>query len=165
MRPSPVTPPSPSQGQRTLAGILLTFLAVLSLASAFFIANELAGTVAGGMTIALLEAAFGVVFISGLWLGSLAKLAGQSRSKRSWNTTDLGWLILAAVGAAAAMGGFYSALVHEDLSVVSPITGATPLVSFLLILVLLRGQERLTPRVILGGILVVTGVVLVGLAN
>ena len=74
-------------------------------------------------------------------------------------------MLAAGVLFALATSSFYTALTRIDFSVAAPIVGAVPLASYLFVLIVLRGYERLTPRVVLGAALVVAGVGLIGVAN
>ena len=139
-------------------GILLTVASAFAFATAAFIASQLVAGATPGSVVAFFEAAFGVLFMLGIYGRGLREL--PRTPARAWP-----WLILTGISLSAGFGGFYSALDHAELSVVAPIPGAVPLVSYAFVLLLLRGQERLTKRVVAGAVLVVAGVVLIGVTN
>ena len=161
----PAAPPRSLLMPRAIAGIVLALLAALSYAAAGFIASQLVGEYAGGTGIALLESVFGLVFVLALHLGTRRRGTSSPAAGSLWKGMPLVWLVLAATFSAMGVGAFYSALTYEGLSVVAPVAGFVPLVSYAFILVLMRGEERLTGRVIVGALLVVIGVVLIGLTN
>ena len=70
-----------------------------------------------------------------------------------------------AAGIFAAIGvvGLFEALGRGTVVVVSPIVSTSPLFTLVFAAVLLRGIEQLTPRVVLGAVLVVVGVVVLSL--
>ncbi|MEK9658783.1 MAG: EamA family transporter [Chloroflexota bacterium] len=139
----------------TPAGIALAVIAACSFSTTGFIASQLAGETAPGQVIAFYEAAFGLCFVLGVY----------GRSVRGVSRASAPWLIATGLALATGFGGFYTALAQVDLSVVAPIAGAVPLVTYGAVLVLLRGTERLTPRTVAGAALVVGGVVLISIVN
>ena len=156
----------PYLASRMLLGIALSFTAAFCYASAGYIASELVGVYAAGTTIAFFEALFGFLFVFSLRLGALrqARIAGS----QSWQRPPMsatGWLVLASVATAIGVGSFYTALSLTTLSIAAPVSGTAPLVTYALVLVLLRGEERLTMRAVFGAALVVAGVVIIGMNN
>ena len=140
------------------AGVLLSMTAAVSLAGGAFVASQIVGELAAGVVVAFYEATVGLVLLAALYAPDLRRIGRVSRA-------GLGWSLLVGVGLAIGIGSFYPALGQAPLSVVAPITGAAPLVSYAFILVFLRGQERLTRGTVLGAALVVGGVVLIGVTN
>ena len=67
-------------------------------------------------------------------------------------------------GAVGAMGSFF-ALSHAPVTIVSPVTATSPLVILLLAHLFLRRLERVTLRLWIGSLLVVSGVILIALSN
>ena len=67
-------------------------------------------------------------------------------------------------GAVGAMGSFF-AVSHAAVTIVSPVTATSPLIILLMAHLFLRRLERVTPRIWLGAILVVSGVILITLSN
>lgn len=72
------------------------------------------------------------------------------------------WIILAAGAAGGlAVASNYFALSMAPVVMVSPISGTTPLFSLLLSYLFLHHLEKITPRLVVGTLLVVIGVVLI----
>ena len=74
----------------------------------------------------------------------------------------LAWALAAGALFAAAFGSFYTGLSRIDYSAGAPILGAVPLVSYVVLLFVLRGHERITRRALAGAFLVVAGVGIIG---
>ena len=139
-------------------GVLLCIVAAVSLAGAWYIASQIIDRDTPGISIAFYEVIFGISFILLIRGRSLAQRGQVHRS--AWP-----WLVLAGGSNALGVGGFYTALSHAPLSVAAPITGVTPLVAYVFVLLLLRGQEQITRRVLFGAALVVSGVILVSVSG
>ena len=139
-------------------GVLFCIVAAVSLASAGYIASQIIDQDTPGTSVAFYEVIFGISFFLVLRARGLTRRGQLQRSA-------LPWLVLAGGCNALGIGGFYTALSHAPLSVAAPITGMTPLVSYVFVMLLLRGQEHITKRVLLGAGLVVTGVVLVSMSS
>lgn len=71
------------------------------------------------------------------------------------------WFVAGGALASTAILVQFHALEVADVSLVSPIVAAQPLIVFVLSAVLLRGIERLTVPVVLGGFTAILGVILV----
>ena len=135
-------------------GIVFTVLAAASFAMTGFVANELVGDGTPPVIVGFYEASFGLLIVASF----NARRLRQSRVTRS----AVGWTLLAGAGFSTAFASFYSALRDLDYSVGAPILGAVPLVSYVMVLFLLRGEERMTPRALIGAALVVGGVGIIG---
>jgi drug/metabolite transporter (DMT)-like permease len=142
----------------TNLGIGFASFAAFSFAFGAFIASTIVGPDTPGLIIAFYEALFGFVIVSTIYRRDLKSVGSLSR-RALW------WIILTATGLAFGFGSIYSALAHADLSVVGPIGGVVPLVSYVTVMVVLRGTERLTWRAAAGAVLVVSGVVLIAASN
>jgi drug/metabolite transporter (DMT)-like permease len=139
-------------------GILFAFGASASYASEGFVASQVIRHYSPGLVLAAHSSTFGMGYLLALWGREFRKHEAISR-------VGLFWIALAGLGLAMGTSSLYSALGEAPLSVVAPIVGAVPLVSYVFVLLLLRGQERITPRVLLGASLVVAGVVLISIYN
>ena len=144
--------------RRITTGLVFAVLATLSFVVAGLLANYLVGRGVEPIVVAFYEALFGLAFTLGI-------KARGFRAGRPPVGSVLGWMLAAGVLFALATSSFYTALARVDFSVAAPIVGAVPLVSYLFVLIVLRGYERLTPRVVLGAALVVAGIGLIGVAN
>jgi uncharacterized membrane protein len=72
-----------------------------------------------------------------------------------------GWFVVGGALASTAILVQFHALDRGNVSLVSPIVAAQPLFVFFLSAVLLRGIERVSAPVVIGGLATVVGVVLV----
>ena len=136
-------------------GIVFASLAAAAFATAGFIAKQLVDDGTPGVVVAFYEVTFGLAFLT-------AAHARRLRSGLRLDRSALRWVGLAGIGFALATASFYTALSSIDFSVGAPIIGAVPLVSYVFVLLILRGHERLTVRSVLGATLVVGGVGLIG---
>jgi drug/metabolite transporter (DMT)-like permease len=115
------------------------------------------GLAAGGSPIsgvAVRAAAAGGVF--GLYL---AWRAARDERVRPANLDR--WLVGVAVANTIYLAAFYSALAVAPVAVVAPIVGASPLFVVTGGALFLQNQERVTPRLVVGALVVVAGVVTV----
>ena len=142
-------------------GILATIVASMAYATELYIVSRLVNVHAPGLVIASYEVLFGLVLFSAI---RLRMLAGYATGRKA-TAGGFRWALLAGVSLAVALGAFFSALGHAPLSVVAPVGGIAPLVAYGLVLVLLRGVERVTSRTLAGAGLVVAGVALIGVYN
>ena len=139
-------------------GILLTVVASVSFSVAGFTASQIVGDLAPGLIVAFYEAVLGVAIVSALNVSSL-------RGVRRLPRVAVPWILLSGAGLAMGVGSFYTALLHAPLSVAAPIVGMVPLVSYTFVLLVLRGEERITRRALVGAAMVVGGVVVIGVNN
>jgi drug/metabolite transporter (DMT)-like permease len=150
--------PSAQAGtSRVTSGIILAVLSAFSFGTTGFVANRLADQGNPGVVIGFYESLIGLALV----LAINVHRAGRPRATRA----ALAWATLAATGFAIAFGSFYTALSHIDLTVGAPILGAVPLVSYVLILFVLKGKERITRRALIGATLVVAGVGIIGVTS
>ena len=154
MSNKPVAQPSTS---RVTSGIILTVLSAFSFGSTGFLANRLADQGNPGVVIGFYESLFGLALV----LAINVHRAGRPRATRA----AMAWATIAAMGFAVAFGSFYTALSHIDYTIGASILGAVPLVSYVFILFVLKGQERITPRALTGATLVVVGVGIIGVTS
>lgn len=75
-----------------------------------------------------------------------------------------GWLIVSGICVAISLLALFAALETGAVSVVGPIVAAQPLAVVFLSWIILRRIERVTPRIVMGAVLVVVGVVLIAVA-
>lgn len=113
-------------------------------------------------THSLVGAAFSLLF--GLVILSVITARDIARQER----TQPRVYVLAVLAGLASVGGvafLYLALGQAPVVVVAPVIGTNPLFSIILAWVFLRQMERLTPRVVLGAVLVVAGVAVVAISQ
>ena len=139
-----------ADSRRVTLGLTFATLAMLSFVTAGLLANHLVDGGASPLVVAFYEALFGLLFTLGVKARALR--GGQAPDR-----TAAAWMLAAGALFALATASFYTALARVDFSVAAPVTGAVPLVSYVFVLLMLRGYERLTPRVVFGAGLVVAG--------
>ncbi len=139
-------------------GVVFAALAAVSFAAGGFIGKQLVDDGTPGVVVAFYDVAFGLLFLT---VVSARGLRSGFRFERS----AVKWVVIAGIGFALASGSFFTGLSSIDFSVGAPIVGAVPLVSYVFVLLILRGHERLTLRSVVGAALVVAGVGLIGAAN
>ena len=152
----------PSWGMLASGGVSLGLVAgagaSASYAAGAYAASQLVNNYAPPFVLACYEVMFGIAYITVVRFQEVTGVGKMS-------APGLRWSLLAGVGLACGIGFFYSALGRAPLSVAAPILGVSPLVAYLFVRILLRDVERVTPRILLGAILVVSGVALIGVNN
>jgi drug/metabolite transporter (DMT)-like permease len=156
--PVPAEVPVLTSDKRVTSGIVFTIFAGLSFALSGFLANDLVDGGHPGVIVGFYEDLGGLVLV-------LAINVRQFRGRPQVTRPAMLWIVLAAAGFATAFASFYTALSRIDFSVGAPILGAVPMVSYVVILFILRGDEHITPRALLGAMLVVVGVGIIGITN
>ena len=150
------------EGSRTstmTVGIAFAVAAAASFATAGFLANELVDGGTPGVVVAFYETLFGLAYVAAV---NVRRLGG---SRLRFERGAAVWVFAAGVSFAVAVGSFYTALGRIDFSVGAPIVGAVPLVSYLAVLIVLRGHERITPRALVGAAMVVAGIGMIGVGS
>lgn len=87
--------------------------------------------------------------------------------RRDRGTRRRAW-VWAALGGLAAGGGItfmFMAVSNAPVVVVAPILAMNPLTAILFSQIFIRGMERLTWRILIGAVLVVTGVIIISLGQ
>ncbi len=156
--PAPAEVPALTDDKRITSGIAFTIFAGLSFALSGFLANDLVDGGHPGVIVGFYEGLGGLALV-------LAVNVRQLRGRPQVTRPAMLWIALAAAGFATAFASFYTALSRIDFSVGAPILGAVPMVSYVVILFVLRGKEHITPRALLGATLVVVGVGIIGVTN
>ena len=87
--------------------------------------------------------------------------AGDLRASLAQNRKAVGFLLLAGLAASLGTMSSFFALSLAPVVTVSPLQNTSPLFAMLWSYLFLRRLERITPRLILGSILVVFGVILI----
>ena len=105
----------------------------------------------------------------GIWLGSaeglllfpLIALLFPAGQRYRFNPSAIPWLISAGVCGSAAMFGLVFSIGLGQVSVVFTLAQSSPIFVILISVLFLRKLERVTPRVVLGGLMTVGGGILV----
>lgn len=98
--------------------------------------------------------------------GTLTLLIFKARDLKpilSQNRRASGFLMLSGVAAGLGVLSSFFALSQAPVVIVSPIQSTSPLFALLWSALFLKRLERITPRLLLGSVLVVTGIVLITL--
>ena len=113
-------------------------------------------------THSLVGAAFSLLF--GLVILSTITARDVARQERTQSIAYV-WAVLAGLASVGGVAFLYLALGQAPVVVVAPVIGTNPLFSIILAWVFLRQMERLTPRIVLGAVLVVAGVTVVAVSQ
>ncbi len=148
------TSTAPAEGssrRNTLTGVAFGLAAAISYGSAQVITRQSLGDLAPplvGSAIALFWGTLGFALLSARSLGG--------RGEHLWR----GVAFFATGGVFSAMGVLlmFFALGRGQVVVISPVLATNPLFTLLFAAILLRGVERITPRILVGALLVVSGV-------
>ena len=145
--------------RRTLWGYAASLGAVVGYGAAAVASRVLVD----GHTTPLVASTYSLVFGTAMVAVLFHRGAGNALA-----TADRrGWLFFSLSGVASAWGvGFlFYALQEAPVAIVSPISGAYPLVAIVLTHLFLQRLERVTARTVLGAILVVAGVTIITIAE
>lgn len=140
-----------------LRGYVFAFSAAIAYAASQVVAREGVRELEAplvGTTIALIFATIG--FIPIVWRSLSTPVTDFRR----------GALFFAGAGIFSATGvaSMFLAIERAEVVVVSPISSTHPLFTLLLAAILLRDLERITIRILIGGLLVFAGIVLITLS-
>lgn len=150
---------TPAQARnRTLLGVAFAFTAAAAYGSSQVLArqgvSDLAPPLVGSL-VALFwgTLGFGLMAVRGL---RAAPIGNFRRGVLLFGTAG----IFSAIGVVL----MFQALSRGEVVVVSPVLATNPLFTLVLAAVFLRGVERITPRIVVGALLVVLGVAVLSLA-
>ena len=104
-----------------------------------------------GAAVALL---FGTLVLAIIWTGSPESDLRQKKK-------PVGFLLIAGVAGGLGIAANYSALSMSPVVIVNPLANTVPLFTLLLSRLFLGRLERITPRVVLGAILIVVGATII----
>lgn len=142
---------------RRLAGVAFAFGAALAYGASQVIIRHSVEGVASPLVGSLIALACGTLGFAVISARSLGDSRGNLRR---------GAAFFAAAGIFSALGVLmmFQALGRAQVVVVSPLVATNPLFTLLFAAALLRGVEHITPRIVLGALLVVAGVAVLALA-
>ena len=145
------TPAEATSRRSTLTGVAFALAAAISYGSAQVITRQSLGDLAPplvGSVIALFWGTLGFSLLSARNLGA--------RGEHLWR----GVAFFATGGVFSAIGVLlmFFALGRGQVVVISPVLATNPLFTLFFAAILLRGVERITPRILVGALLVVSGV-------
>lgn len=140
-----------------ITGLIFGFAAAMSYGTSQVLTRQGVSALAPPLVGAFVALAWGTLGFSLLSARSIAR-AGT----RNWRGTAF----FAAAGIFSACGIMlmFQALKRGEVVVISPVLATNPLFTLVFAALLLRGVERVTPRIVAGALLVVSGVVVLSLA-
>ena len=145
-----------SATRSTLVGLAFGFSAALAYGTSQVLARHAVSHQAPPLIGSFLAIFWGTLGFSLLTMRNLGQRSVNFRRGALYCT-------LGGVFSAAAVTLSFQALSRGNVVVVSPVTATNPLFTLIFASVLLRGIERITPRIVLGALLVVSGVIVLTL--
>lgn len=139
-----------------LVGLLFGFSAAMSYGTSQVLTRQGVSNLAPPLVGAFIALAWGTLGFSLMSVRSVAR-AGE----RSWRGTM--FFALAGVFSACGIMLMFQALKRGEVVIISPVLATNPLFTLVFAALLLRGVERVTPRIVAGALLVVAGVVVLTL--
>ena len=140
-----------------LRGYVLAISAAIAYAASAVVAREGVSEFDAplvGTTIALAFATLGFIAIA---------MRNMSAPVRDFRRGAL-FFGLAGIFSATGVSGMFLAVERAEVVIVSPVSSTYPLFTLLFAAILLRGLERITWRLVAGGVLVFAGVVLISVS-
>lgn len=146
-----------SATRTTLVGLAFGFSAALAYGSSQVLARHGVSDLAPPLVGSFIALFWGTLGFSLMTVRSLGQRSANLRRGALY-------CALGGILSAAAVTLNFQALSRGDVVVVSPVTATNPLFTLIFASVLLRGIERITPRIVIGALLVVSGVVVLTVA-
>lgn len=148
--------------ERIKSGVLVGYLAALAASVAYgggqTIARGVMTELASPLVASAIALAFGFLYVSVVFHRSVIQDLRVPNPR-------LVWFGLSGLASAWGVTFLFFGMSHAPVVVVAPMAAANPLITLLLARFLLQNLESITPRVILGVLLVVLGVCLVAFGN
>lgn len=113
-------------------------------------------------TPALVGSTIGMIF--GLLVLTVIS-ARDIRNERHVPARAYMWTALGGLGAASGISFMFLGMANAPVVVVAPIVAMNPLTAIFFAQIFIRGLEPLTPRVLVGALMVVAGVIIIGLGQ
>ncbi|MCZ6788775.1 MAG: DMT family transporter [Chloroflexi bacterium] len=145
-------------GRPVLLGMVIAVAAAMSYGSSQVIARQLVTESVAPLVVSFLSMAFGVGFFAVQGTQGFRKDRGAPRRA-------FAFMALAGAAGSAASATTVIALSYAPVATVSPVVGASPLISVLLAHRFLQRLERVTPRLWIGVAMVVAGITLITASN
>ncbi len=140
--------------KKTLIGLGLALAAAASYGGSAVLARHIVQEYTTPLAASAVGLLFGTVYLFALSVGSLNSVSRLSRRA---------YLYLALAGATSGVGATFHlfALDRAPVVVVAPVSSIYPLVTLVLTFIFLKQVERISPRVVLGTVMAIAGVILV----
>ena len=149
----PASPPSgASKTSLSISGILFALAAASAYGTSQVITRQSVGGLATPLVGTLIALFWGT-------LGFTVLAAGDFRTRSPNFRRGAKFFALAGLFSAMGVVFLFQALSRGKVVIVSPIAATNSLFTMFFAMMMLRGVERITPRVVLGAALVVAGVV------
>ena len=145
-------------GRPVLLGTVIAVAAAMSYGSSQVIARQLVTESVAPLVVSFLSMAFGAGFFAVQGTRGFRKDRGAPRRA-------FVFMALAGVAGSAASATTVIALSYAPVATVSPVVGASPLISVLLAHRFLQRLERVTLRLWIGVVMVVAGIALITVSN
>lgn len=140
-----------------IIGLLFGFGAAMSYGTSQVLTRHSVSNLAPPLVGAFVALAWGTLGFSLMSVRSIAK-AGERSARGTM------FFVLAGLFSACGIMLMFQALKRGEVVIISPVLATNPLFTLVFAAALLRGVERITPRIVLGALLVVAGVVVLTVA-
>jgi DME family drug/metabolite transporter len=140
-----------------VVGLTFGFSAALSYGTSQVLTRQGVSTLAPPLVGAFVALTWGTLGFALLSVRSVAR-AGKRSVRGSM------FFVLAGLFSACGIMLMFQALKRGQVVIISPVLATNPLFTLLFAALLLRGVERITPRIVAGALLVVSGVVVLTVA-
>ena len=141
-----------------LLGMAIAVAAAMSYASSQVIGRQLVTESVAPLVVSFLSMAFGIGFFA-------VQGTQDFRKDRSAPRRAFAFMALAGAAGSAASATTFIALSYAPVATISPVVGASPLISVFLAHRFLQRLERVTPRLWLGVAMVVAGITLITVSS
>ena len=152
-------PVDPTDARRKLMGVIFAFSAAISYGTSQVITRS-ATDETSPLVGAMIALAFGTLGFAILSARTLVRNRAAPMDLRRGIPLVIGGGLFSASGVML----MFQALQRGEVITVSPVLATNPLFTLAFALVMLRGVERVTARIVLGAVLVVVGVVILSVA-
>jgi len=152
-------PVDPTDARRKLMGVIFAFSAAISYGTSQVITRS-ATDETSPLVGAMIALAFGTLGFAILSARTLVRNRAAPMDLRRGIPLVIGGGLFSAGGVML----MFLALQRGEVIAVSPVLATNPLFTLAFALVMLRGVERVTARIVLGAVLVVCGVVILSVA-
>jgi DME family drug/metabolite transporter len=148
---------APSARRTLLLGLLFGFGAAMSYGTSQVLTRYSVSGVAPPLVGAFVALAWGTLGFSLMSVRAVARAGARS-------TRGTLFFSLAGLFSACGIMLMFQALQRGEVVILSPVLATNPLFTLVFASMLLRGVERITPRIVAGALLVVAGVVVLTVA-
>lgn len=141
-------------GKGVLIGCLLALCAALGYGANNVVSKEVVTNYTTPLVASSMALLFGAIYLFPMAFRSLPELVRVPRR-------EVGFIALSGIGQGLGVASMMTALSKAPVVVVSPIGSMNPLIALVLAHLFLGRMERITPRIVVGTLLAISGVALV----